>query len=362
MDPGNDASLIVFFDLETTMPPDRTIIEFGAILVCPRKLVEKSCYSTLVRPDDLSVITPDFESKGITLDNVANAPSLVEIADRIFNLLHGRTWAGHNIEEFDWARIKEAFQKIGRQPPEPTCTIDTYPLLEETFGRRAGDMKLATLASYFELGEQRHRSLDDARMALQVFKNCGAVLFLESKFPEVVEIDAWFSPDDIYLPSINVSLTPFYCGKPKIQILHNDFRLKLHCARLNVHYEPRSSSPSTFVVDAPESLCGVLNWCHDQAYNLFKQSGSTSKWNDVITVYGRRDTVRLRMRRHKTEIIQLNRRTGAEQRMRASDDWELMRSLFDRGTCIDAFFLVDTYDHEEQAGIGLVAQKLVVYS
>ena len=91
MDPGNDASLIVFFDLETTMPPDRTIIEFGAILVCPRKLVEKSCYSTPVRPDDLSIITPDFESKGITLDNVANAPFLVEIADRIFNLLHGLT-------------------------------------------------------------------------------------------------------------------------------------------------------------------------------------------------------------------------------------------------------------------------------
>jgi len=54
----------------------------------------------------------------------------------------GRTWAGHNIEKFDCARIKEAFQKIGRQPPEPTCTIDTYPLLEETFGRRAGDMKV----------------------------------------------------------------------------------------------------------------------------------------------------------------------------------------------------------------------------
>jgi len=91
MDPGSDASLIVFFDVETTMPPDRTIIEFGAILVCPRKLVEKSGYSTLVRPADLSIITPDFESKGISRDSVANAPSFVDIAHKVFDLLHGLT-------------------------------------------------------------------------------------------------------------------------------------------------------------------------------------------------------------------------------------------------------------------------------
>ena len=89
MDPGNDASLIVFFDLETTRLPYRTIIEFGAILVCPRKLVEKSCYSTLVRPADLSIITPHFESKGISRDSVANAPSFVDIAHKVFDLLHG---------------------------------------------------------------------------------------------------------------------------------------------------------------------------------------------------------------------------------------------------------------------------------
>lgn len=323
MDPGNDASLIVFFDLETTMPPDRTIIEFGAILVCPRKLVEKSCYSTLVRPADLSIITPDFESKGISRDSVANAPSFVDMAHKVFDLLHGRTWAGHNIEEFDSARIKEAFQKIGWQPPEPKGTIDTYPLLEETFGRRAGDMK-------------------------------------ESKFPDVVENDAWFSPDDISIRSINASLAPFYWGNPKIQILHKDVRLKLHCAHMNVRYGPRSSSPLTFVVDAPESLCEVLNCCNDQAYSLFEQSGSTSNWNDVITVYARRDTVRLRIRKRKTEIC-LSRRNGAEQRRRVSDDEEELMRLFSSGTCIDAIFLVDTYDYEGQAGIGLVAEKLVVY-
>lgn len=360
MDPGNDASLIVFFDLETTMGPHRTIIEFGAILVCPRKLVEKSSYSTLVRPADLSIINRFFERKGITRDSVANAPSFVDIAHEVFDLLHGRAWAGHYIDGFDSVRIKEAFQEIGWQPPEPKGTIDTCRLLGKTFGKRAGNMKLASLASYFELGELPHRSLEDARMALQVFKNCGAVLFLESKFPDVVENDAWFSPDDISIPSINASLAPFYWGNPKIQILHKDVRLKLHCAHMNVRYGPRSSSPLTFVVDAPESLCEVLDCCNDQAYSLFEQSGSTSNWNDVITVYARRDTVRLQIWKRKTEIC-LNRRNGAEQRRRVSDDQEELKRLFSSGTCIDAIFLVDTYDCEGRAGIGLVAEKLVVY-
>lgn len=360
MDPMNDASLIVFFDLETTVPPHRTIIEFGAILVCPRKLVEKFSYSTLVRPNDLSIITPDFETKGITRDLVSNAPSFSDIAHYVFNLLDGRTWAGHNIEEFDNARIKEAFGKIGWQPPEPKGSIDTLPLLSETFGKRAGNIKLATLSSYFGLGQQTHRSLDDARLALQVLKNCGAVLFLESTFPDVLTNESWFSPEDVSIPSINASLSPFYRGSPKIQLFHNDVKLKLQCTCLNVRYGPRTSSPLTFVVDAPESLYKVLDCCNRQACSLFEQSGSTSDWKEVITNYGGRDTVRLRIRRYETEI-RLNKRNGIERQLHIGADEEVV-DLFRAGTLIDALFLVDTYDYEENAGIGLVAEKLIIRS
>ncbi|XP_076948901.1 protein NEN4-like [Bidens hawaiensis] len=51
-------------------------------------------------------------------------------------------------------------------------------------------MKMASLANYFGLGEQKHRSLDDVRMNLEVVKHCATVLFLESTLPGVLE-DQW---------------------------------------------------------------------------------------------------------------------------------------------------------------------------
>ncbi|WMV58260.1 hypothetical protein MTR67_051645 [Solanum verrucosum] len=187
MGTGEDRSEIVFFDVETTIPT-RTgqkyaLLEFGAILICPRKLVEQHSYSTLVRPSDLSLIsTLSVRCNGITRDAVTSAPSFADIADKVFDVLHGRIWAGHNILKFDCPRIREAFAGIDRPAPEPKGTIDTLTLLTERFGRRAGNMKMASLATYFGLGEQTHRSLDDVRMNFEVLKHCATVLFLAVQF------------------------------------------------------------------------------------------------------------------------------------------------------------------------------------
>ncbi|XVF50081.1 hypothetical protein PTKIN_Ptkin04bG0065800 [Pterospermum kingtungense] len=196
---SDDRSEICFFDLETTVPERRgqgfAILEFGAILVCPKRLVELDSYSTLVRPDNLSSISlASVRCNGITRDNVAKAPSFSAVADKVHDFLHGRVWAGHNILRFDCVRIKEAFDKIGRPAPEPKGIIDSLALLTQKFGRRAGNMKMATLANYFEIGTQTHRSLDDIRMNLEVLKYCATVLFLESSFPDILTADTAVSP------------------------------------------------------------------------------------------------------------------------------------------------------------------------
>ncbi|KAE8716035.1 Protein NEN2 [Hibiscus syriacus] len=168
MDPTPTSAVrpeICFFDLETTIPYRRgqgyDILEFGAILVCPRRLLELESYSSLVRPDDLSSVSPSsVRCNGITRNDVASAPPFSEIADKVHDLLHGRVWAGHNIVRFDCVRIREAFEKIGRAAPEPKGLIDSLPLLTQRFGRRAGNMKMATLANYFEIGVQAHRQMN----------------------------------------------------------------------------------------------------------------------------------------------------------------------------------------------------------
>jgi DNA polymerase III epsilon subunit-like protein len=174
---------IVFFDVETTAPTSAGrwwLLEFGAILVCPRKLVEVDSYDTLIRPGDLSAVSRRFT------DDVASAPPFEDVADKIFDILDGRVWAGHNIQRFDCPRIRDAFAEIGRPAPEPAGLIDSLNVLASEFGRRAGDLKMATLASYFGIGKQKHRSLDDARMNLEVLKHCATVLLLESSLPHVL--------------------------------------------------------------------------------------------------------------------------------------------------------------------------------
>lgn len=140
---------IVFFDLETTVPRRAGqrfwVLEFGAIVVCPRKLVELESYSTLIRPKDLSAVgLKSSRSDGITRETVENAPEFEEVADKIFSILNSRVWAGHNIQRFDCARIKEAFADIGRPAPQPVGMIDSLGVLTEKFGRRAGNMKVCS--------------------------------------------------------------------------------------------------------------------------------------------------------------------------------------------------------------------------
>ncbi|CAI9780940.1 unnamed protein product [Fraxinus pennsylvanica] len=188
---------IVFFDLETTVPniigQKFRVLEFGAIIVCPRKLVEIESYCTLIRPQDLSVVASrSARCDGITRDTVANAPSFEEVSDKIFSILNGRIWAGHNIQRFDCVRIREAFAEIGRPAPVPVGIIDSLGVLTAKFGKRAGNMKMATLASYFGLGQQKHRSLEDVRMNLEVLKHCATVLFLESSLPSALNTQ-WHS-------------------------------------------------------------------------------------------------------------------------------------------------------------------------
>ena len=161
-----------------------SLLEFGALVVDGNSLVEypQLSFETLVRPDDLKTITKrSIDCNHITAAMVAQAPAFQSVAQQIFDILDGKIWLGHNIVQFDIPQLTKQFDLAGLPVPQPIGVIDTLPLLREHFGKRAGDMKMASLGRFFGLGEEEHRALADARMTMEVVKHAGALLFLEEK-------------------------------------------------------------------------------------------------------------------------------------------------------------------------------------
>ena len=172
---------IVFLDIETTIPRKKgekfDVIEFGAIVLDKVGLYEKESYSTLVHSGKIS--KRSIDCNGITREMVTDSPTFSEVANKIYDALNNRIWAGHNITHFDIPKILENYERIDMEPPKCAAVIDTLPLLRKAFGKRAGDFKLASLGNYFGLGQERHRAIEDCRMNIEVLKNCSMILFLE---------------------------------------------------------------------------------------------------------------------------------------------------------------------------------------
>ncbi|CAN6284027.1 unnamed protein product [Urochloa humidicola] len=399
---------IAFFDLETSVPPGRcALLEFGAVVVCPRRLVEVASYSTLVCPADPDAAVPAARCNGITRDLVARAPPFRDVADVIYGILHGRVWAGHNIVRFDSVVIWEAFAEIGRPPPQPTRMIDTLPLLTQRFGRRAGDMKLASLANYFGLGRQRHRSLDDIRMNIDVLKYCAAVLLLEASPPleapgpqanfpgelvvshgeetmskTALQIDAgpsgysgFVEPDNVSTECIKISVALLHKFGPRTIIKHKGSPLQLYCAGLRVRFgvipkflDAAGRPKLNIVVDIPENLTKVLGFCDDLAQRTSPEAGNNSKWRPLITKRYGNPTIQLNIptigngdtAAYATHMYQKGRDGVVSNFLSRKVDVAELDSLL-RGNKVDAFFSVAIFDYQQKAGIRLVAKRLDVH-
>eukprot|EP01114_Cavostelium_apophysatum_P016472 TRINITY_DN4694_c0_g1_i1.p1 TRINITY_DN4694_c0_g1~~TRINITY_DN4694_c0_g1_i1.p1 ORF type:complete len:439 (-),score=101.56 TRINITY_DN4694_c0_g1_i1:12-1298(-) len=174
---SNPSNEIVFYDLETTIGKEMDIIEFGAITLDKNGLFMKNSFTTLLRSSKIT--NRSTSSNGITFAMVQNAPTFSEVADRIFEMMDGKIWAGHNIITFDNKHLVNEFKRLNKKPPTPTGLIDTLVLLRTHFGARAGSLKMEALGHYFGLGTEKHRALSDCEMTIEVFKNACMTLFLE---------------------------------------------------------------------------------------------------------------------------------------------------------------------------------------
>nr|AAP53854.1 retrotransposon protein, putative, Ty3-gypsy subclass [Oryza sativa Japonica Group] len=253
--------------------------------------------------------------------------------------------------------------------------------------------QMANLADYFNLGPQIHRSLYDVRMNLDVLKCCSTVLFLEDNFPELLS-GGFLNPNDISLEFIQVSISFSSClGKRSLTsglrtnslpyqfewslcIEHNDNPLQLRCIGLRVRYEVYLYQDSegrpnklSIVVDIPENLRQVLEFCDEIAEITFRKFGSNSEWRQVIKEYGNRPSVRLNIpivgsgddATYATEIYLKEASGNIRKKDFSKADVAELEFMFFRGDMVDAFFSVELYDYKNNAGIRLVAKKLVVH-
>ena len=103
------------------------------------------------------------------------------------------------------------------------------------------------------------------------------------------DLAGFLEPDEVLTSSIRASFVPFR-GSQRIQLFHEAI-LRLCCSHLKVHfgistkYLDNAGRPKlNFVVNAPDSLCKVLDACDGIAQKFSSDSGSSSEWRPVVVI------------------------------------------------------------------------------
>ena len=113
----------------------------------------------------------------------------------------------------------------------------------------------------------------------------------------------FLEPGDVSIECIEISVAPLHEFGRRSSIQHRDCPLQLCCAGLKVQFgvstkflDNAGRPKMSIVVEIPESLSKVLEFCDDLARKLSQESGSSSEWRPLIKKYGyvNRPTVRLK--------------------------------------------------------------------
>lgn len=154
-----------FFDLETTglirgdVYPD--IVECCFMVTCPNGVVGVDTFETRVFTSFIPAEATNIHH--ITTEDVKDCPTFEEIAPRIYSLLNGRTWCGHNIIGYDSRVLIHAFTSRGIEPPSPSHVIDTLLSAREIIPGMTS-YALGALCEHFNIStEGAHSAEGDVR-------------------------------------------------------------------------------------------------------------------------------------------------------------------------------------------------------
>lgn len=170
-----------FVDVETTgtsASQDR-VLEIGIIKVKNGEVVDE--INTLIDagvyiPPEITMIT------GIREEDVINAPTFPDIADKVQELLEDSVFVAHNAR-FDHAFIKHEFRRLGL--PFNPKTLDTVKLARKLYPFLPRH-NLDTIISFLGISvENRHRAYDDASVLFTLMKRVSEE-FPQSKNDEII--------------------------------------------------------------------------------------------------------------------------------------------------------------------------------
>jgi len=185
---------IAWFDLETTgLPPfeENNVRIIEVAVVCTHGDTFSNLddgFSQLVHPErDIPPRVTQITK--IDAKTVADAPKFKAIADKLFQLMDGAVWAGHNVLAFDIPLLEREFKLAGLPAPKCAGVIDTLLVARDHFKGRVGlaDQRLGTLCHYMGVLQPRqqvkHRAIYDVDLTIKLAKTMFAQLFIERNYP-----------------------------------------------------------------------------------------------------------------------------------------------------------------------------------
>lgn len=170
-------------DVETTGtdPEIDEIVSLAVVRLDPDG-VETARLATLVRPSR-PIPAEATAVHGITDADVADAPSLVDVAPRVLTLLEGAVFAAHNAA-FDLGMLQHGLAAVGLayRPVGVACTLDAFRLLEPL----APSHRLEAICARHGIGlEDAHEALGDVVATAALVR----LLLAQGIAPETVELD-----------------------------------------------------------------------------------------------------------------------------------------------------------------------------
>ncbi len=155
---------VAVIDLEMTgLSVERDRICEIAIVRRDGEAVEE--WSTLIAPG-VSMSKSAMRCHGLSDADVADAPRLVEVAQRIESLLEGAIFVAHNAP-FDLGFLQRAFASCGRELPA-VPVVDTLLMARRLFAFPRNDLRSACDRLGVTL-EGAHRALTDARATADLY-------------------------------------------------------------------------------------------------------------------------------------------------------------------------------------------------